>query len=56
MSGRSNQTQCCQWLTITVAFLRKGAVLPAGAMMQRLAPPTHCTLPQTSASIMQDLI
>ena len=55
ISGRSNQTQCCQRLATAATFLRKELCCP-GAMTRRWAPPTRYTLRRNAASIMKDLI
>ena len=53
--GRSNRTQCCQWLTAAATFLRKKLCCP-GAITRRLALPTRYRLQGNTASIMKDLM
>ena len=55
ISGRSNQTHCCQRLATAATFLQKKLRNP-GAMTWRWAPPTRYTLRRNTASIMKDLI
>ena len=35
ISGRSNRTQCCQWIATAVPFFPKRAVFPVGAMTRK---------------------
>ena len=55
ISGRSNRTQCCQWLAYAAIFLRRKLCCP-GAMTRRWAPSTRFTLRRNTTSIMKDLI